>query len=105
MAGNRDGTKQVVRADNGSVVLRVRVKPRASRSRVLGIKEGALEVSVAAAPVDGRANQELIVTLAHEFGLPKSRIEVLSGAHGRLKLVRLHGSDVSTVRGRLGTDV
>jgi uncharacterized protein (TIGR00251 family) len=96
--------QQVARDEDGSVVLRVRVKPRASRSRVLTIKEGALEVSVAAAPVEGKANRELICTLAHEFGLAKTKVEVLSGARGRTKLVRLKGADLASVRERLGTD-
>lgn len=90
------------RETNGSTVLRVHVKPRASKSRVLGLKEGALEVSVAAPPVEGQANAELIRTLAHEFGLPRSRVEVLSGLHGRVKLVRLNGVPLANVQAKLG---
>jgi len=36
------------------------VKPRASKSRILGVREGMLEVALAAPPVDGEANAELI---------------------------------------------
>ena len=66
----------------------MRVKPRASKSRVLGEKEGLLEVAVAAPPVDGAANDELVRTLADHFGVAKSTLEVVSGHASRLKTVR-----------------
>ena len=55
--------------------IRVRVKPRASRSRVLGGRDGVLELSLAAPPVDGAANEELIRTLADGH-----RLKALIGA-------------------------
>ena len=55
----------------GELRLKVRVKPRASKSRVLGTRDGVLEVAVAAPPVDGAANEELVRTLAeHYVGTP-----------------------------------
>ena len=71
--------------------IRVRVKPRASKSRILGPREGALEVSVAAAPVDGEANIELIRTLAATLGCAKSALEIVSGPGSRSKLVAIFG--------------
>ena len=61
-------------------MLTVRVKPRASKSRVLGAREGALEIAVAAPPVDGEANQELIRIAAAHFDLPRSRVKLVAGA-------------------------
>ena len=71
--------------------IRVRVKPRASKSRILSPREGALEVSVAAPPVDGEANLELIRTLAAALGCAKSAIEIVSGPGSRSKLVAIVG--------------
>jgi uncharacterized protein (TIGR00251 family) len=71
--------------------LKVRVKPRASKSRVLGPKGDTLEVAVAAPPVDGAANEELVRTLADHYGVPKRAVEILSGETARIKLVRLTG--------------
>lgn len=73
--------------------IRVRVKPRASMSRILGVRkeDGILEVAVAAPPVDGEANSELIRTLAIALGCPKSAIEIASGAGSRSKLVAIVG--------------
>ena len=71
--------------------IRVRVKPRASKSRILGVREGALELSLAAPPVDGEANSELIRILALALGCGKSALEIVSGAGSRSKLVSIVG--------------
>src|SRR5262245_26144580 len=86
------------------VRLRVKVKPRASKSRVLGPKEGMLEVSVAAPPVDGEANAELVKTLAQALGLGRTSIEIVSGASGRSKLLLLRGLSEAELYARLGLD-
>jgi uncharacterized protein len=82
-------SRESVEYRDGGVTLRVRVKPRASKSRVLGAKEGELEVAVAAPPVDGKANEELVRVLADHFDVPKSAIEITRGESGRSKLVRI----------------
>jgi hypothetical protein len=74
---------------DGRVSLRVRVKPRASKSAVLGVRAGELEVAVRAAPVDGRANEELVRVLAEHFEIPKSTVSIARGQSGRSKIVRL----------------
>lgn len=82
--------------------IRVRVKPRASKSRILGIREGVLEVAVAAPPVDGEANSELIRALARVLGLGKSAIEIISGEGSRSKLVSIAGLTEAELRAKLG---
>ncbi len=72
---------------DGGVSLRVRVKPRASKSRVLGERGGELEVAVAASPVDGAANDELVRVLAEHFDVPKRALEITHGTAGRSKIV------------------
>ncbi|MFZ5891075.1 MAG: DUF167 domain-containing protein [Myxococcota bacterium] len=87
------------RADGVYVTLRV--KPRASKSRVLGEREGALEVAVAAPPVDGEANAELVRTLASFFGVSRSQVQIASGQTGKNKLVRLNGIELAAVELKL----
>jgi uncharacterized protein (TIGR00251 family) len=84
------------------VRLDVEVKLRASKSRVLGIKGERLSVALAAAPVDGAANQELIETLAEHFGVPRRQVRILAGAKSRRKVVELDGLGADEVRARLG---
>ena len=86
----------------GAARIRVRVKPRASKSTVLSIREGALEVAVAAPPVDGEANSELIRTLAAAFGCAKSAIEIIFGEGSRSKLVSITGLTEAELRVKLG---
>ncbi len=90
-----------LREADASVTLRVRVQPRASREALCGERDGALVVRLQAAPVEGAANAALQRLLARTLGLAPSRVELLRGATGRDKLVRLHGVDVATARERL----
>ena len=82
--------------------IRVRVKPRASRSRILGTREGALEIALAAPPVDGEANDELIRTLASALGCGKSSVEIVSGAGSRSKLLAIAGFTEAELFAKLG---
>lgn len=80
-----------VREDDGAVVFEVRVTPRASRSRVIGVQEGALKVALTAAPVDGAANEALRKLLAKTLGVSKSDVEIVRGDRARIKVLRVKG--------------
>ena len=64
---------------DGALTFKVQVVSRASRSAVVGEHNGALRVRIAAPPVDGAANEELIRTLARAFGVKRGAIEITSG--------------------------
>jgi uncharacterized protein (TIGR00251 family) len=85
-----------------SVRIAVRVKPRAHQSLVLGVRDGVLEVAVAAPPVEGEANRELVALVARHFGLPKAAVSILAGASGRRKWIGLSGIDPERVASCLG---
>lgn len=83
----------------GSAVrVRVRAQPRASRTEIVGEHDGALKVRLAAPPVDGAANSELVRHIAKRVGVPHSRVQVLSGDTGRSKVVEIEDVDASAVR-------
>ena len=92
----------VVQQQGSALRIRVRVKPRASKSRILEVREGILEVAVAAPPVDGEANSELIRTLASALGCGKSAIEIVTGAGSRSKLVAIVGLSLAELLAKLG---
>ena len=71
----------------GALIFKVQVVPRASRSEIVGEHNGALRVRIAAPPVDGAANEELIRTLARAFKVPRRDIEITSGHTSKLKQV------------------
>jgi len=73
--------------------LDVRVIPRAGRSGFAGLRDGALLVRLAAAPVDGAANDELIALLAKALRIPKRDITIVSGERSRSKRIRIAGID------------
>jgi uncharacterized protein (TIGR00251 family) len=77
--------------------LEVRVIPRAGRSGFAGLREGALVVRLAAAPVEGAANEELIALLARALRIPKRDITIVSGERSRSKRVRIDGLDAARV--------
>ncbi len=85
----------------GCVRFAVRVRPRSSKSKVLGVREGALDVALAAPPVDGEANLELVRTLAAAFDVPRRDVTIAAGQTGKQKLVDVAGIDVDTARARL----
>lgn len=85
----------------GKVRLEVRAKPRASKTRILGPRGGALEVSLAAPPVDGAANDELVRALADALEVPRRQVALLRGESSRLKLVEVSGLSAEEVRARL----
>lgn len=78
-------------AADGSVTFSVRVQPRASRSEIIGELDGALKLRLAAPPVDGEANAELIRFLAKLFGVTRRQVSILSGQTSKNKLVRIEG--------------
>ncbi len=93
--------RQHVPSSSEGLVLSVKVKPRASRSRVLGMKEGFLEIAVAAPPVDGAANDELVGVLARTLNVPKSHVSIVGGTTSRMKRVLLRGVSESQLRASL----
>ena len=80
------------------VILNVRAQPRSSVPGVDGVVGDALKVRVRAAPVDGKANKELIETLADAFDLPKSAIVFKGGETSKTKRILLRGIEAAKVR-------
>ena len=79
------------------VKLNLWVLPGAKRTEITGEKEGAITVKVAAPPVEGKANEELIRFLAEKLGLKRGSVTIESGRRGRRKIVRVEGMDKKEV--------
>ncbi len=72
-----------------TLVLEIRLQPRASGNSLVGVSDGRLRIRVSAAPVDNAANQRMVAILAKEFGVAKSRVRLLAGARKRDKRVAI----------------
>jgi uncharacterized protein (TIGR00251 family) len=73
----------------GGVLLAVAVVPNARRTAADGLHDGALRVRLAAPPVDGKANDELLRWLAAELKLPRRAVRLLRGAASRRKQLEI----------------
>jgi uncharacterized protein (TIGR00251 family) len=78
-----------------ALTLSIKVVARASRTEIAGEYDGALRVKLAAPPVDGAANRELIRLLAKTFKLPQNAVEIIAGGTSKQKTVRIDGVDVA----------
>jgi uncharacterized protein len=85
----------------GAVRFGVRARPRAHASEIVEVKEGLLVVRLAAPPVDGAANSELVATLADALGLARRSVTLVGGESSRGKLVEVRGVTEDEVRTRL----
>lgn len=85
----------------GGASLSVRVIPRAGVTKIAGIRDGRLLLRLAAAPVDGAANEALIALLSESLGIPARSIAVAAGQRDRNKRIVLSGMSVERVSQRL----
>ena len=85
-----------------SVLLSIRVQPRAKRDEVVGERGGAIVIRLKAPPVDGKANAALTAFIAKAAGVPRSRVEIVKGASSREKAVRVTGIAEADLRRALG---
>ena len=75
---------------NGTITFTVRAVPSTSKSEIVGCYDGALKVRLAAAPVDGAANAELVKVLAKFLDVSKSSVEIISGETSKTKQVKVN---------------
>ena len=88
------------RAD-GAVLLCIYVQPQASKSKIVGVHDERLKLAVAAPPVDGKANGEVVKYLAKLFRLAKRDVSIYSGAQSKRKRVMIQSLDVKEVRAKI----
>lgn len=82
-------------------VLAVVVSPRSSLNAIESAADGALRVRVTASPVAGAANAAVLRLLSDLLGVPRSRLEIASGATRRRKRVKVEGMTPDIVAARL----
>jgi uncharacterized protein len=69
--------------------LTIVAKPKKKQTKVIQISPDTYAVSVKEPPVDGRANEAIIKTLAQYFSLSPSQITLVSGHTGKIKVVEV----------------
>jgi hypothetical protein len=82
----------------GTVIITVRVQPRASRNAIAGEWNGALKVRLTAPPADGRANEACRRLLAGQLNIPLAAVIILAGERSRTKRIAIRGVTAEQVR-------
>lgn len=72
-----------------TIRLTLYIQPGARKTELAGEHGEALKIRLAAPPVDGKANQALIVWLAERFAVPRRDVTLLAGEKNRHKVVEL----------------
>lgn len=80
------------------VELDVRVIPRARKTEITGLREGAIVVRLAAPPVEGAANEALVAFVAEWLAVPRRAVHIISGERSRRKRVAVDGVSADRVR-------
>jgi uncharacterized protein len=81
------------REDGADVLLMLHVQPGAKRTEVVGVHgesaQARLKIRLAAPPVDGKANAELLRFLAAAFGVALRAVTLVRGETSRQKTVKV----------------
>jgi uncharacterized protein (TIGR00251 family) len=72
-----------------TLILDVRVQPKASRDELAGVLDNRLKIRLTAPPVDGKANQALVKFVARLCGVSRKQVTLLAGETSRNKRLRI----------------
>lgn len=78
-------------AETGDTRLNIKVTPNAARNEIGGFRDGVLQLKIAAPPVKGKANRELISFLSDVLEVSKSSLSIVKGQTSRSKIVAIKG--------------
>ncbi|MGZ8385910.1 MAG: DUF167 domain-containing protein, partial [Nitrospira sp.] len=81
----------IARDSERGALLTVQVQPESSRTECVGIHGDAVKIRLAARPIDGAANDELIRFIAERCAVPRANVQLYAGATGRRKRLTVKG--------------
>lgn len=82
--------------------INVQVSPNARHNEVVGFESDILKVKVAAPPLQGKANKELIKFLSQTLKVNRGSITIERGLTSRNKIIAITGLDRTEIVKRLG---
>ena len=86
---------------NEQAKISLRVYPSAARNEIIGFTDGVLRVRVAAPPVKGQANKELIACLSEALAVGKGALTIVKGHTSRSKVITIDGLSQEDIINRL----
>jgi len=91
----------IARDGERGALLTVHVQPGSSRTECVGIHGDAVKIRLAARPIDGAANDELIRFIAERCGVPRANVQLHGGATGRRKRLFVKGVAAASLLAQL----
>ncbi len=79
----------------------VQVQPNASQNKITRFEQGVWYLKIAAPPIKGRANQELLKFLSDTLGVSKSSLTIEKGMTSKRKLIAIQGLSQNQVTRQL----
>lgn len=91
--------KSWIQEKGEAIIIEVLISPKASKNKIVGLHDNRLKIRIAAPPVDGKANIELVKFLADELGTPTYNIEIETGYSSKRKTIKISGITKDVVEG------
>lgn len=79
--------------EDTSLILKLYVQPKASRTDWSGLHENQIKLKVAAPPVEDQANRALQAFVAKQCKVAKSQVTLVKGHNSRHKTVEIQACD------------
>ncbi|XP_062588123.1 UPF0235 protein C15orf40 homolog [Saccostrea cucullata] len=95
----------VYQSTDGKVVITILAKPGAKQNAITDISEESIGVQIAAPPVDGKANMELVKFMAKTLGVRKSDVVLERGSKSHSKTVAVTGKSKEDVLGMIRSQI
>lgn len=93
-----------VKQDN-YVIIKILAKPGAKQNGITDITDEGVGVQIAAPPVEGQANTELVKYISKLLGLRKSDVTLETGSKSRAKTIVVNGLDRDTILDKLKSEI
>jgi len=73
------------------ITLNLHCQPGAKQTKVVGLHDGCLKISLQAPALENKANELLLAWLSKQLKVPQKQIQFISGQNSRKKRVEVWG--------------
>lgn len=80
-----------LRETSDGLLISVRAVPHAPKNQVIGVQGDSVKIRLKAPPVEGKANEVLVLFLSEVLRIPRKQIHLAGGTTSRNKSIRITG--------------
>ena len=74
------------------ITLNLHCQPGAKLTKVVGLHDGCLKISLQAPAIENKANELLLAWLSKQLKIPQKQIQFISGQNSRIKRLEVWGA-------------